>query len=99
MPSSRVRLATERSWRSRQSNSYGNDGMSLMWMPAQTTTPPGASARSAAGTSSPAGAKMITASSSSGSSSTTPAHSAPTSRASSRLSGSAPRVTANTRRP
>ena len=37
-----------------------------MWMPAQTTTPPRASARSAAGTSSPTGAKMIAASSSSG---------------------------------
>ena len=37
-----------------------------MWMPAQTTLPPFATAASAAGTSSPAGAKMIAASSSSG---------------------------------
>ena len=34
-----------------------------MWMPAQTTVPPGATARRATGTSSPAGAKMIAASS------------------------------------
>ena len=40
--------------------------MSLMWIPAQTTTPPFAVARSAAGTSAPTGAKMIAASSSSG---------------------------------
>ncbi len=31
-------------------------GMSDMWMPAQTTVPPGASARKAAGTSAPTGA-------------------------------------------
>ena len=37
-----------------------------MWMPAQTTVPPLASARSAAGTSAPTGAKMIAASSGSG---------------------------------
>ena len=37
-----------------------------MWMPAHTTTPPFARARSAAGTSAPTGAKMIAASSSSG---------------------------------
>ena len=37
-----------------------------MWMPAQTTVPPGASSFSARGTSSPAGAKMIAASSSLG---------------------------------
>ena len=36
--------------------------MSLMWMPAQTTVPPGASAGSARGTDSPAGAKMMAAS-------------------------------------
>ena len=52
--------------RSCHSSSYGNAGMSLMWMPAQTTVPPGASARSAAGTSAPTGAKMIAASSGSG---------------------------------
>ena len=52
--------------------------MSLMWMPAQTTTPPGAVARSAAGTSAPAGAKMIAASSGSGPGAiASPAHSAP----------------------
>ena len=50
-------------------------------MPAQTTDPPGASARSATGTSSPAGAKMIAASSCSGSWSAVPAHSAPSPRA------------------
>ncbi len=37
-----------------------------MWMPAQTTVPPGATARRATGTSSPAGAKTIAASSASG---------------------------------
>ena len=37
-----------------------------MWIPAQTTVPPFATAASAAGTSSPAGAKMRAASSSSG---------------------------------
>src|SRR5215217_6585068 len=40
--------------------------MSDMWMPAQTTVPPGATARSAAGTSAPAGAKISAASSGSG---------------------------------
>src|SRR3954454_20860306 len=55
--------------------------MSLMWMPAHTTTPPGASARSAAGTSAPTGAKTIAASSSSGAGPiASPAHSAPISR-------------------
>ena len=33
----------------------GKDGMSLMWMPAQTTVPPLRTAASATGTSSPAG--------------------------------------------
>ena len=79
-PSRRVRFATERSTRSPQSSSYGNDGMSLMWIPAQTTEPPFATAASAAGTSSPTGAKMIAASSSSGGA-PAPAHSAPSSRA------------------
>ena len=52
--------------------------MSDMWIPAHTTVPPGAVARSAAGTSSPAGAKMIAASSGSGPSAiASPAHSAP----------------------
>ena len=36
----------------------GERGMSVMWMPAETTLPPGASALSAAGTSGPAEAKM-----------------------------------------
>ena len=55
-----------------------------MWIPAHTTTPPGAVARSAAGTSSPAGAKMIAASSGSGPSAiASPAHSAPSDIASS----------------
>src|SRR5574341_1413498 len=35
--------------------------MSLMWIPAHTTTPPFATARSAAGTSAPIGAKMMAA--------------------------------------
>src|SRR6266511_2188464 len=97
-PSRRVRFATERSTRSPQSNSYGNDGMSLMWIPAHTTVPPFATAASAAGTSSPAGAKMIAASSSSGGL-PAPAHSAPSSRANACASTSRSRVTANTRRP
>src|ERR1700680_1018285 len=46
-PSARVRLATERSTRSSQRIEYGKLGMSLMWMPAQTTTPPGPTARKA----------------------------------------------------
>src|SRR3989304_2160932 len=40
--------------------------MSLMWMPAQTTVPPGSTARRATGTSSPAGANRIAASGGSG---------------------------------
>ena len=56
--------------------------MLVMWMPAQTTVPPGASALSAAGTSSPAEAKMIAASSGSGGScSLPPAQTAPNERA------------------
>ena len=56
--------------------------MSLMWIPAQTTVPPFATAASAAGTSAPAGAKTIAASSSSGGGPrTSPAHSAPSARA------------------
>ena len=46
--------------------------MSVMWMPAHTTVPPGASAFSACGTSSPAEAKMIAASSCSGGCSSLP---------------------------
>ena len=54
-----------------------------MWMPAQTTTPPLPTARSAAGTSAPTGAKTIAASSSSGAGpAESPAHSAPSSSAS-----------------
>ena len=49
-----------------------------MWMPALTTVPPGAMARSAAGTRAPTGAKRSAASSSSGGASfDAPAHSAP----------------------
>src|ERR671910_476381 len=56
--------------------------MSVMWIPAQTTTPPFATARSAAGTSPPTGAKMMAASSSSGGCSfEPPAHAAPSPRA------------------
>src|SRR5262249_33963874 len=77
-----VRLATDLTRRSPHSSSYGNDGMSLMWIPAQITAPPLATARNAAGTSGPAGAKMIAASSSSGAGrSDGPAQSAPSSRA------------------
>ena len=56
----------------------GKAGMSLMWMPPQTTWPPLDSIASAAGTSVPTGAKMITASSSeNGVSSEPPAQVAP----------------------
>ena len=61
-----MRLATERTTRSSQRIRYGKDGMSLMWIPAQTTVPPRSTARRAAGTSSPAGAKRMAASSGSG---------------------------------
>ena len=40
--------------------------MSLMWMPAQTTVPPGASPPARPGTSAPTGAKMSAASSGAG---------------------------------
>src|SRR5262245_23836764 len=77
-PSRRVRFDTDAVDRYAHRRSYGNDGISLMWMPAQTTRPPLATARSATGTSAPTGAKMIAASSSSGGSvSEPPAHSAP----------------------
>ena len=53
-----------------------------MWMPAHTTVPPFAIARSAAGTSAPTGAKMIAASSGAGGAAVdSPAHVAPSSRA------------------
>ena len=53
-----------------------------MWMPPHTTTPPGATARSAAGTSAPTGAKISAASSGSGgASSDPPAQTAPRRRA------------------
>src|SRR5690242_7479902 len=48
--SSRVRLATDLTTRSSHSSRYGNDGMSLMWIPAHTTMPPGTTCDSAAGT-------------------------------------------------
>ena len=71
-----------------------------MWMPAVTTVAPFAVARSAAGTSSPSGAKMMAASSSSGAGpSESPAHSAPSSRASAWASVSSARVKAKTRLP
>ena len=60
----------------------GELGMSLMWMPAQTTRPPFRVARSAAGTSAPTGANRIAASSGAGAgSSVPPAHAAPSPRA------------------
>src|SRR6266511_374409 len=99
-PSRRVRFATERTVRSPQRSAYGNDGMSLMWMPAQTTVPPGAVARSAAGTSAPTGANRIAASSDSGGvSPDAPAHSSPSERAKAWASASPPRVNAKTRWP
>ena len=74
--------------------------MSDMWIPAHTTVPPGATARSATGTSAPTGANTIAASSGSGGpSSESPAHSAPSSRANAWPSMSPGRVSANTRRP
>ncbi len=74
--------------------------MSLMWMPAQTTIPPGASTLSAWGTSGPAGAKMIAASrGSGGGSSLSPAYVAPRDRAKSCVRVSPGRVKANTARP
>ena len=97
-PSRRVRFATERTTRSPHSNSYGNEGMSLMWMPAQTTAPPFTTFRSAAGTSSPAGAKMIAASSACRSPAP-PAHTAPIPRANSCAATSPSRVNAYTSRP
>jgi hypothetical protein len=69
-----------------------------MWIPAQTTAPPFATAPSATGTSSPVGAKMIAASSSSGGA-PAPAHSAPSERANDCPSSSASRVNANARLP
>ena len=74
--------------------------MSLMWIPAHTTTPAGASARSAAGTSAPTGAKTIAASSSSGGGPiASPAHSQPSESANACEAVSSARVNANTRRP
>ncbi len=74
--------------------------MSLIAISAQTTTPPGATARSANGTSAPAAAKTIAASSGSGGSSVDPpAHSAPSSRANACVATSPGRVNAKTRRP
>ena len=45
---------------------YGKDGMSLMWMPAQTTEPPRSTALRARGTRAPSGAKRMAASSGTG---------------------------------
>ena len=74
--------------------------MSLMWIPAHTTVPPGAVARSAAGTSAPTGAKISAASSGSGPGCmASPAHSAPSERASACAPSSPARVKTNTRRP
>ena len=74
--------------------------MSLMWIPPQTTVPPGRTARSASGTSSPAGAKISAASSStSGRSSVPPAQIAPWDRANSCVRASPGRVKAYTSRP
>ena len=56
--------------------------MSLMWIPAQTTVPPFATACSAAGTKDPMGAKISAASSGTGgTASDPPAQTAPSSRA------------------
>ena len=61
-PSFRVRLATLRITRSSQRSRYGNEGMTLMWIPAQTTVPPRSTDFSASTTSGPTGANRITAS-------------------------------------
>jgi hypothetical protein len=78
----RVRFATDRTMRSSQSRRYGNDGMSLMWMPRKTTMPTGCGPRECFGDERPTGAKMMALSSGSGGGSFEgPAHVAPTSRA------------------
>ena len=64
--SPRVRLATDSSCRSSHSKRYGNDGMSLMWMPPQTTRRPCARPAAPRAQARPTGAKMIAASSASG---------------------------------
>src|SRR5207244_3352539 len=75
-------LATERSTRSSHRMRYGKEGMSLIWMPPDTTVPPFFVAARAAGTSAPTGAKISAASSGSGGGrSEPPAHSAPSERA------------------
>ena len=69
--------------------------MSLMWMPAQTTVPPRASAFRASGTSPPTGANTIAASSGSGGgSSEAPAQTAPSSSANACAAASPARVKA-----
>src|SRR5260370_11174334 len=69
--------------------------MSVMWIPAQTTTPPRSTALSAAGTSSPAGANRKAASRGSGPGRlASPAHSAPSPSANSWASRSPARVKA-----
>jgi hypothetical protein len=74
--------------------------MSVMWIPAQTTTPPLRTARRASGTTSPAGANTIAASSSTGGASpTAPAQEAPSARANAWPSVSPARVKASTERP
>src|SRR5919197_121495 len=52
--SRRVKLATERSTRSRQRSSYGNSGMRSRWIALIATVPPGATARRADTTTLPA---------------------------------------------
>jgi hypothetical protein len=77
-PSARVRFATDRTGALLPEQLVGERGISLMWIPPQTTVPPGATARSAAGTSAPSGANRIAASSGSGGASPEPPdHSAP----------------------
>src|SRR6266568_3851535 len=71
--------------------------MSLMWIPAHTTVPPFATARSASGTSAPTGAKMMAASSSSGGTSVeSPAQAAPIAHANACPAASPGRVTDET---
>lgn len=75
-------------------------GISLMWIPAQTTRPPLRAAFSATGTRSPAVTKMMAASSSSdGISSDPPAQVVPRLRANACVMTSPGRVKANTDRP
>ena len=80
--------------RSPHRSSKGKAGMSLMWMPAQTTIPPGRTAFSVVGTSDPTGANRIAASSGSGGASWLPcADAQPSDKASARVARAAEHAT------